>query len=44
VCFVKNVINVVQMWKASKILVGVDLAERGRLRTREMEKRRLGQS
>lgn len=24
----KNVINVVQLWKASKILVGVDLAER----------------
>jgi CDP-diacylglycerol--inositol 3-phosphatidyltransferase len=30
VCFLKNVINVVQGWKASKILVGVDLAERGR--------------
>ncbi|KAG2020394.1 CDP-diacylglycerol-inositol 3-phosphatidyltransferase [Coprinopsis cinerea AmutBmut pab1-1] len=25
---VKNIINVVQLWKASKILVGVDLAER----------------
>jgi len=24
----KNVINMVQLWKASKILVGVDLAER----------------
>ncbi|KAF9456773.1 CDP-diacylglycerol-inositol 3-phosphatidyltransferase [Collybia nuda] len=28
VCFLKNVINLVQLWKASKILVGVDLAER----------------
>ncbi|TFK29861.1 CDP-diacylglycerol-inositol 3-phosphatidyltransferase [Coprinopsis marcescibilis] len=26
--FLKNVINLVQLWKASKILVGVDLAER----------------
>jgi len=25
---VKNIINVVQLWKASKILVGIDLAER----------------
>lgn len=25
---IKNIINVVQLWKASKILVGVDLAER----------------
>ncbi|KAG6903215.1 hypothetical protein C0995_002758 [Termitomyces sp. Mi166 len=28
----KNVINVVQLWKASKILVGVDLAERASAR------------
>ena len=28
VCFAKQVINVVQLWKASKILVGVDLAQR----------------
>jgi CDP-diacylglycerol--inositol 3-phosphatidyltransferase len=28
VCFAKNVINIVQLWKASKILVGVDIAER----------------
>jgi CDP-diacylglycerol--inositol 3-phosphatidyltransferase len=28
VCALKNVINLVQLWKASKILVGVDLAER----------------
>jgi len=28
VCLAKNVINLVQGWKASKILVGLDLAER----------------
>jgi CDP-diacylglycerol--inositol 3-phosphatidyltransferase len=28
----KNIINVVQLWKASKILVGVDLAERAKAR------------
>ncbi|KAH7923874.1 CDP-diacylglycerol--inositol 3-phosphatidyltransferase [Leucogyrophana mollusca] len=28
VCLGKNIINLVQLWKASKILVGVDLAER----------------
>lgn len=28
----KNVVNVVQLWKASKILVGVDLAERAAAR------------
>jgi len=28
VCLVKNIINIVQLWKASKILVGVDLARR----------------
>ncbi|KAG1756510.1 CDP-alcohol phosphatidyltransferase-domain-containing protein [Suillus paluster] len=28
VCVGKNIINLVQLWKASKILVGVDLAER----------------
>ncbi|KAH7889282.1 phosphatidylinositol synthase [Phlebopus sp. FC_14] len=32
ICFTKNVINVVQLWKASKILVGVDLAERAAAR------------
>ncbi|TFK42661.1 CDP-diacylglycerol-inositol 3-phosphatidyltransferase [Crucibulum laeve] len=32
VCIVKNLINVVQLWKASKILVGVDLAERAMAR------------
>ncbi|PFH50654.1 hypothetical protein AMATHDRAFT_60612 [Amanita thiersii Skay4041] len=35
----KNVINVVQLWKASKILVGVDLAERAKVREeKEKEK------
>jgi len=29
---IKNIINVVQLWKASKILVGVDLAERAAVR------------
>jgi CDP-diacylglycerol--inositol 3-phosphatidyltransferase len=28
----KNIINMVQLWKASKILVGVDLAERAKAR------------
>ncbi|KAI6131815.1 phosphatidylinositol synthase [Pisolithus thermaeus] len=35
VCLTKNVINVVQLWKASKILVGVDLAERAAARERD---------
>jgi len=29
---IKNIINLVQLWKASKILVGVDLAERAAAR------------
>jgi CDP-diacylglycerol--inositol 3-phosphatidyltransferase len=32
ICVGKNIINVVQLWKASKILVGVDLAERAAAR------------
>lgn len=40
--FVKNVINMVQLWKASKILVGVDLAERAKERE-EAELRRRAQ-
>jgi len=36
ICFpisaLKNIINVVQLWKASKILVGVDLVERAKSR------------
>ena len=39
-CFVKNVINLVQLWKASKILVGVDLAERQRAREEAEARRR----
>ena len=34
----KNIINVVQLWKASKILVGVDLAERAAARTAALKK------
>ena len=39
ICLLKNIINVVQLWKASKILVGVDLAERAaaRLASRQAE-------
>ena len=39
VCFAKNVVNLVQLWKASKILVGVDIAERQKARL-EAAKRR----
>lgn len=35
VCFYKNVVNGVQLWKGSKILVGVDLTERAELRAEE---------
>ena len=35
ICFYKNVINFVQLWKAAKILVGVDLAERAKAREEE---------
>lgn len=38
VFFIKNVINVVQLWKASKILVGVDLAERAKARKEKLGK------
>ena len=34
----KNIINVVQLWKASKILVGVDLAERAAVRAAALRK------
>lgn len=37
ICLTKNIINVVQLWKASKILVGVDLAERAKARLAEAE-------
>lgn len=39
VCFLKNYINLVQLWKASKILVGVDLAERAKAREEAAAKR-----
>ena len=32
ICLLKNFVNIVQLWKASKILVGVDLAERAKAR------------
>ena len=35
VCLAKNIINLVQLWKASKILVGVDLAERAAAREKQ---------
>lgn len=38
ICVLKNVINLVQLWKASKILVGVDLAERARAREEKKSK------
>lgn len=38
ICFTKNVINLVQLWKASKILVGVDLAERAMAREQKSRK------
>jgi CDP-diacylglycerol--inositol 3-phosphatidyltransferase len=39
VCFGKNVINIVQGWKASKILVGVDLAERTKARMTKLQEK-----
>jgi CDP-diacylglycerol--inositol 3-phosphatidyltransferase len=36
----KNIINMVQLWKASKILVGVDLIERQERAREEEEKRK----
>ncbi|KAH8833819.1 phosphatidylinositol synthase [Flagelloscypha sp. PMI_526] len=38
ICFLKNIINIVQLWKASKTLVGVDLYER-ELARQEQKKR-----
>jgi len=35
----KNIVNMVQLWKASKILVGVDLAERANARAEEERKK-----
>ena len=36
----KNIVNVVQAWKASKILVGVDLAERAKERAIQIGRKR----
>lgn len=38
ICVLKNVINLVQLWKAAKILVGVDLAERAQTREEEVHR------
>ncbi len=38
ICALKNFVNLVQLWKASKILVGVDLAERAKAREEELSK------
>ena len=35
ICAFKNFINLIQLWKASKILVGVDLAERADAREKQ---------
>ncbi|KAF5381063.1 hypothetical protein D9615_003891 [Tricholomella constricta] len=40
ICALKNIINLVQLWKASKILVGVDLAERANARKEQDTRRR----
>ncbi|GJJ12095.1 hypothetical protein Clacol_006336 [Clathrus columnatus] len=39
ICALKNVINLVQLWKASKILVGVDIAERAAIREEQRQRR-----
>ncbi|KAI0362239.1 phosphatidylinositol synthase [Trametes cingulata] len=40
ICAYKNVVNLVQLWKASKILVGVDLAERAKAREEEAQRQK----
>lgn len=35
ICFVKQVINAVQFWKAAKVLVGIDLLEREKKRQKQ---------
>lgn len=42
VCLYKNFVNMVQLWKASKILVGVDLMERAEQRKELAYRRRRG--
>jgi len=39
VCAYKNIVNAVQLWKGSKILVGVDLTERAEQRAEEEYRR-----
>lgn len=38
ICLGKNIINLVQLWKASKILVGIDLATRQAKKLQELMK------
>ncbi|KAI0763677.1 phosphatidylinositol synthase [Irpex lacteus] len=40
ICVFKNFINLIQLWKASKILVGVDLAERADAREAQLAEKR----
>lgn len=42
-CLGKNIINAVQLWKASKILVGLDLADRAKMREEAEQKRNVKQ-
>lgn len=37
VCLAKQIVNVVQFWKAAKVLVGVDLAERRQARLQRLQ-------
>lgn len=39
ICALKNFVNAVQLWKASKVLVGVDLAERAKAREEQLLKK-----
>ncbi|TBU35856.1 phosphatidylinositol synthase [Dichomitus squalens] len=39
ICALKNIVNLVQLWKASKVLVGVDLAERAKAREEQLLKK-----
>ena len=36
ICLVKQIINAVQFWKAAKVLVGIDLAERAKKREKQV--------
>ena len=39
ICLLKNFVNAVQLWKAAKVLVGVDLAERAKAREEQLLKK-----